>query len=197
MNFSQFQLDLKEHTTKAHQEAESHPFMQSMINGTYNKEQLLQFLVNLYPVYVIVEQRLLKEKIKDLPELKRSSLIELDINKLIEELNISKPSPLLTPRTCMLAWISNCWAKPVSLLKAELYSRWLADFYGGRMLSKTVSPCSMYMCDKPKEVIDAVRSVLDELNENEEITNEDIIQEVISFFNLHTELFDEIYNGNS
>lgn len=196
MNFSQFQLDLKERTTEAHRNAESHPFMQSMIAGTHKKEQLLQFLVNILPIYTVVEERLLGEKINTVPDLRRSLLIENDINVLVQELNVPKTSPLLTPLLCARAWINNCWAKPTSLLKAELYSRWLADFYGGRMLAKTVTPSAMYSSENPKQVIETVRAVLDEPNENN-ITNEDIIQEIISFFNLHIELFDEIYNGNS
>lgn len=196
MNFSQFQLDLKEQTTDAHRNAENHPFMQSMIAGTHKKEQLLQFLVNILPIYTVVEEKLIKEKINDVPDLKRSLLIENDISLLVDELKVSKDSPLLTPLLCARAWISNCWAKPTSLLKAELYSRWLADFYGGRMLAKTVTPSSMYTSENPKQVIEAVRSILDEPNEDN-ITNEDIIQEIISFFNFHIELFDEIYNGNS
>jgi heme oxygenase len=197
MNFSQFQLDLKEHTTKAHQEAESHPFMQSMINGTYNKEQLLQFLVNIYPIYSVVEQRLLQDKIKDSPELKRTDLIERDINTLIPEIINLKNSSILTPLVCTCAWVSNCWAKPTSLLKAELYSRWLADLYGGKMLMRRVVPSSMYIFENTKQTMESIRDILDEPNKDENITNEDIIQEVISFFNFHIELFDTIHNGIS
>jgi heme oxygenase len=168
-----------------------------MINGTHKKEHLLQFLVNIYPVYSVVEQRLLQDKIKEAPELKRSELIESDINNLIAEVITIKNANILTPLECTCAWVSNCWAKPKSLLKAELYSRWLADLYGGRMLSKTTTPSSMYIFENPKQTIEAIRAVLDEPNTNQEITNDDIIQEVISFFDFHVEMFDEIYNGSA
>jgi len=197
MNYSQFQLDLKERTQESHKSAENHPLMQSMINGTHSKEHLLQFLINLYPVYSVVEQRLLQDKIKEVPELKRSELIENDINNLIPEVITFKNVKILVPLKSTCAWVSNCRAKPASLLKAELYSRWLADLYGGRMLMKTVTPSSMYICKDPKQIINAIRDILDEPNKDLEITNDDIIQEVISFFNFHIELFDEIYNGIS
>jgi heme oxygenase len=154
-------------------------------------------LINLYPIYSVVEQRLLQNKIKEAPELKRSELIENDINNLIPDVITLKNVKILVPLKSTCAWVSNCWAKPTSLLKAELYSRWLADLYGGRMLMKTVTPSSMYVCENPKQTINAIRDILDEPNKDIEITNDDIIQEVISFFNFHIELFDEIYNGNS
>lgn len=197
MNYSQFQLELKERTQEAHKRAENHPLMQSFIKGDYKKEHLLQFLVNIYPFYSIVEQRLLQKKINNVPELKRTDLIEQDINVLIPEIINFKNSYILTPLVPTCAWANNSKVKPASLLKAELYSRWLADFYGGRVLAKTVSPSSMYSSENPKQVIEAVREVLDEPNTSAEITNENIIQEVISFFDLHVEIFDLISNGSA
>lgn len=197
MNISPFQQKLKEQTLEAHKKAEQHPLMQSFINGTYTKEHLLQFLVNLYPIYSVVEQRLLKEKIKITPDLKRTELIEKDINSLIKEILTFKNSYILVPDVSIQAWVNNCQTKPVSLLKAELYARWLADFYGGRMMSRTLSPNHMYESVNPGDVISTVRQILDEPNFSENITDEDIIQEVLSFFDLHLEFFDSIYNGNT
>lgn len=194
MNYSQFQLDLKELTQDAHKKAENHPLMQSFIKGEYKKEHLLQFLVNVYPIYSIVEQRLLQTKIKQVPELKRTTLIESDINDLIPSVINFKNAQILVPLISTCAWVNNCRSKPVSLLKAELYSRWLADLYGGRMLAKTTSPNSMYTFLNPKSVIEIVRDILDEPIKDENIAHEDIIQEVISFFDFHVELFDEILN---
>jgi heme oxygenase len=196
MYFSPLQIKLKEQTSEAHRNAEQHPLMQSLINGTYTKEHLLQFLVNLYPIYSVVEQRLLSEKIKQTPDLKRTDLIEQDINALITDVINIRNVHLLSPLDSVCAWVSNCWAKPVSLLKAELYSRWLADFYGGRMMVKTVTPNAMYSSSNPAGVITAVREILDEPNNSTDVTEDDIIQEVLSFFDLHVEFFDQIYNGS-
>lgn len=197
MNISLFQQKIKEQTLTAHKKAEQHPLMQSFMDGTYTKENLLQFLINLYPIYAIVEQRLLKDKIKNIPELKRTSLIERDIDILISEVLKFKKTNLLVPYACVQAWVNNCQKKPVSLLKAELYSRWLADFYGGRMMARIMQPNNMYFSEDYQNVITAVREVLDEPNESINITEEDIIQEILSFFDLHLEIFDLIYNGNT
>ncbi len=198
MTQSSFQQNLKEKTKDLHSQAEQHPLMQSFINGTYIKEHLLQFLINIYPIYSVVEQRLLQEDIKEMPELKRSELIEKDINTLIPEVitNI-KNAPLLAPLDCTCAWVSNCWKKPISLLKAEFYSRWLADLYGGRMLTKTVTPHAMYTCEDYQSTIAAIRNKLDQPLANSDVTEEDIIQETLSFFEFHLELFNEIYNGST
>lgn len=197
MNLSSFQQKIKEKTKDIHSRAEQHPLMQSFINGTYTKEHLLQFLVNMYPVYSVVEQRLLGDKIKETPELKRTELIESDINNLIPDVINVKTSHFLTPLGCTCGWVSNAWAKPKDFLKAELYSRWLADFYGGRILTKTVIPHAMYVAENPNVVISSVREILDLSNENPNISGDDIIDEIISFFDFHLELFDTIYNGSS
>jgi heme oxygenase len=194
---SLFQQNLKETTKELHSQAEQHPLMQSFINGTYTKEHLLQFLINIYPIYSVVEQRLLQEDIKEMPELKRSELIEKDINTLISEIVNIRNAHLLAPLVCTCAWVSNCWKKPVNLLKAEFYSRWLADLYGGRMLTKTVTPHAMYTCGDYQSTITAIRNKLDQPLTNSDITEEDIVQETLSFFEFHLELFNEIYNGNS
>jgi heme oxygenase len=198
MNLSPFQQKIKESTQQIHSEAEQHPLMQSFINGTYTKEHLLQFLINILPIYSVVEQRLLQENIKELPGLKRTELIEKDINSLIPEVITNlKNVYLLTPLDCTCAWVSNCWKKPIDLLKAEFYSGWLADFYGGRMLTKTVIPHAMYTCNDYGTTITAIRNKLDQPLIDSNITEEDIIQEILSFFEFHLELFDEIYNGNT
>lgn len=194
MNLTPFQAQLKESTKEAHSKAEQHPLMQSMINGTVSKEHLLQFLVNLYPIYSVVEQRLLFNDIKNNSELRRTERIEKDINTLIKEIINVKNLHLLTPLPCTCAWVSNCWKKPVELLKAELYCRWLADLYGGKMLAKTVVPSEMYVCENAQETIALVRSLVEVANNS---AQEEIIQEALSFFDFHVELFDDIYNGNT
>jgi heme oxygenase len=193
MNFSPFQKNLKEKTEAIHSQAEQHPLMQSFISGTYSREHLLQFLVNMYPIYSVVEQRLLGDKIKLNAELKRTELIESDINELIPDIINLKNSYILGPLDCTCAWVSNAWKKPADLLKAELYSRWLADFYGGRVLTRTVIPHAMYVAENPASVITSVREILDA--PNTDVTEDEIINEVIAFFDFHLELFDRIYNG--
>jgi len=197
MTVSLFQQNIKEKTKELHSKAEQHPLMQSFINGSYTKEHLLQFLVNLYPIYSVVEQRLLIEEIKLCSEIKRSQLIEQDINILIKEIINVKNAHLLIPLPLTCSWVNNAWAKPAELLKAELYSRWLADLYGGRMISKTVTPNAMYSCNDYLVNINFVREIIDKPINDSNISEKDIIEETLSFFDFHIELFDEIYNGTS
>jgi heme oxygenase len=197
MNISSFQQKLKEQTTAVHQKAEQHELMQSFIQGTYTKEHLLQFLVNIYPIYSVVEQRLLVSYFKDVPELKRTHLIENDIVSLTKEVEEINNKNILTPLDCTCGWVSNSWEKPIDLLKADLYSRWLADLYGGRMLKMMLFPHAMYEADEPIKIITTVREILDTPNINSNITNDDIIDEVVCFFDFHLELFDHIYNGST
>lgn len=196
MNVSPFQQKLKEQTLEAHKKAEQHPLMQSFINGTYTKEHLLQFLVNIHQIYFVVEQRLLSEKIEQVHDLKRSDLIEEDINSLIKEVITFKNFHLLTPTFDAHSWACNCYNKPKSLLKAELYSRWLADFYGGKMIARTVTPNQMYTTKgDTAKIITTVREILDEPIEGEDVSEEDIIHETQMFFDLHLRVFDFIYHG--
>jgi heme oxygenase len=187
MNLSELQIDLKEQTKDLHTQAEQHPLMQSFINGTYTREHLLSYLVNLYPIYSVVEQRLLKNT-NDV-ELKRTPFIEKDMHFLINEFYENKK--LLTPLDITCEWIGNCWSKPMSLLKAELYTRWLGDLYGGRMLMQTVTPNAMFFCHDIPGTIQKIRNIIDEPNNN--IKNDDIINETKKAFNFYLALFDQIY----
>jgi heme oxygenase len=198
MNVSTFQQKIKEQTAEAHKKAEQHPLMQSFINGTYTKEHLLHFLINLHPLYTVVEERFLKDKINLYPDLKRTNLIEQDINVLIPEIVDFKKLNLLIPTKEVKTWVDNSQNKPVSLLKAEFYTRWLADFYGGRVLSNTIKPNSMYLSkEEPFSVITTIREIVDESNECKEVTEEDIIQETLKVFDLHLLFFDFIYYGTT
>jgi hypothetical protein len=69
--------------------------------------------------------------------------------------------------------------------------------YGGRMLKMMLFPHAMYEADEPIKIITTVREILDTPNINSNITNDDIIDEVVCFFDFHLELFDHIYNGST
>jgi heme oxygenase len=196
MNLSSFQQKLKEATQEIHSTCENHPFMQSMIKGTVTQEQHLKFLSNVLPLYGVVEQRLLCEDISKIPDLKRTDYIEQDVNTIVSNfVDREILVEVLSPSGYTCEWVSKAWTKPVELLKAELYTRWLADFYGGRILAKSLSPNNSYTCSNPQAVITHIRQILDE--PLLKITEDDLINETNSFFNYHLVLFDEIINGNS
>lgn len=196
MNLSLFQQKLKSATQEVHSACENHPFMESMINGTVTKEQHLKFLSNVLPLYSVVEQRLLSDDIIKVKDLKRTDYIEKDINIIVADtLDREILVNSLTPFQSTCGWLSKAWTKPTDLLRAELYTRWLADFYGGRILAKSVSPNISYTCSEPQNVISYIRTLLDK--PLKDVTEEELINETISFFNYHLVLFDEIVNGDA
>jgi hypothetical protein len=167
-----------------------------MIKGTVTQEQHLKFLSNVLPLYSVVEQRLLKEDLTKIHDLKRTDYIEQDINTIVSNfVDREILVDALSPFACTCEWVSKAWTKPVELLKAELYTRWLADFFGGRILAKSLSPNNSYTCNNPQSVISYIRDTIDKPLVN--ITEEDLINEVNAFFNYHLVLFDEITNGSA
>jgi heme oxygenase len=187
MNISNLQLRLKNETSELHSKAENHPIMQSFVTGDFSLNDLMKFLVNILPLYQVVEQRLLKLDIIDNPELKRSTQVQKDIDKLIENgvgLNFGL-SDVTTK------WIAHCWDKNPALLKADLYVRWLADFYGGRVLSKSQDPYNqMYTANDPSRVIGNVRSIVDRDTFYVNPSEDEIVEEAKDVFQFHVDLFE-------
>lgn len=189
------QLRVKQETLELHKGAEDHPLMVSFIKGNYEETKLLQFLVNIRPTYNVVEERLLPTGIFKNSELRRTPAITKDIKTLTAKHINAGNINILRPLKITEEWLSRAWIKPVSLLKADLYVRWLADFYGGRLLSAKLAPFNqMYKCENPQDVISDVRGLIDITGDS--ISDDDFINEVNAFFKYHVELFDVI-NGNS
>jgi heme oxygenase len=184
---NELQTRLKEETASLHRESEQHPLMQSFVDGSFKKEHLLEFLINLVPVYQVVEQRLLFREIIDIPDLKRSAQIQKDIDKLITDTGITT----FKVREVTERWVASSWKKNLYLLKADLYLRWLADFYGGRILAKSQAPYNeTYNAKDPGAVITAVRYIL--TKDTPDLYNDSIVNETKAFFKFHIELFDKI-----
>lgn len=193
MDISSFQKNLKDKTSSLHTQAENHPIMQSFVNGSFKKEHLLRFLINVKPCYDVVEQRLLQPHICKLPELRRTVEIQKDIELLSKDFDPSHLGDLLTPFECTDLWVGWCWTKPVEMLKSELYVRWLADLYGGRIMARGMGEyVNTVTFKQSKEVIVCVRALLDKTNI---VTSEDdIIEDTLQFFDYHLELFTSIQN---
>jgi heme oxygenase len=184
---SNLQARLKTETQELHSAAENHPIMQSFVKGEYSPTDLIKFLVNILPLYQVVEQRVLTLDIIDTPELKRSTQIQKDIDKLIEDgVGINFTLSDVTRKR-----IAYCWDKNTALLKADLYVRWLADFYGGRVLSKSLAPYNnAYESNDPARVISSVRSIMERDTYNVNPSDDEIIDEAKDVFQFHIDLFD-------
>lgn len=196
MEKSEFQTQLKEQTTELHRQAENHPVMQSFVTGTFKKKDLLRFLVNVKPCYDVVEQRLLQSYIMRNSDLKRTPFIEKDISALALDFTTEELGEILTPYECTDLWVAWCWAKPKEMLKAELYVRWLADLYGGRMMAKSMGDYTNTVdFADPKRAITEIREILD--TPNTVTTTDEIIEDTLKFFDYHLELFTAIQNEQS
>lgn len=195
MERSELQQRLKNETKSLHDLAENNVIMKSFIDGTFKLRHLLRFLVNIKPVYDVVEQRLLQPYIAINPDLKRSELIQQDINALAKHFNSVDDNIgyLLTPLEVTDLWVGWSWSKPKDMLKAELYTRWLADLYGGRMMIKNMGEFAKSLeFNSVQKAISDVRSILD--THSIDVTNDDIIEEAKKVFEYHVELFTAIEN---
>lgn len=183
---------LKAETLEQHKEAEYHPIMQSFVSGNYKKEHLLCFLVNILPIYQIIEQRLLSEQILKNRELERSPLIQKDIMMIETDLGIDGISKKnITPFKHTQCKVSDLWIEDEDALKACLYVRWLADLYGGRILGKSVSPYNnMYNYETPSKTIEDIRNIVG--SKSKYITDNMLILKAREFFIFHVELFNLI-----
>jgi len=191
MQISEFQKELKETTQLSHTDAENHPIMQTFIKGNFEKKNLLRFLSNVKSLYYVVEQRLLQQNIIFNEDLLRTSKIEKDIELLKKEFSKDELKDLLTPYECTDLWVAWCWSKPRHMLKADLYVRWLADLYGGRIMAKSMgeykNTCSF---DDPGRTISEIRDIIEKCEDGSE--REEIINESVECFNYHIDLFDQI-----
>jgi heme oxygenase len=163
--------------------------MHSFVIGKFSTQDLLKFLINTLPLYQVVEQRLLRDDILVNPDLKRSTQVQKDIDALIAVHgdgiygSISKVTE---------QWLAHCWTKNTALLKADMYVRWLADFYGGRILAKSQDPYNqMYKSENPGKVISDVRSILDRTSYWEAPTDDEMINEAKNVFQYHIDLFND------
>jgi heme oxygenase len=194
MERSPLQTRLKDETMKLHMEAENHPLMKAMAEKTITKQQLLRLFVNLRTIYDVVERRLLQPYIIKNSELCRTAQIDKDIAALASEMSTEELGDLLTPLECTDLWLGWSWTKPKDMLKAELYTRWLADLYGGRILAEKIAPYNNHVqWIEPSKAMADIRTILDITNI---VSNEDdIVEEAIKVFDFHKELFTAIQNA--
>jgi hypothetical protein len=163
--------------------------MHSFVIGKFSTNDLLKFLINVLPVYQVVEQRLLKDDIISNPDLKRSIFVQRDIDALIANHGDGLYGSI---SDVTKKWLAHCWTKNTSLLKADLYVRWLADFYGGRILAKSQDPYNqMYTVENPGKAIGDVRSILARETSWVEPTDDELIEEAKNCFQFHIDLFND------
>jgi heme oxygenase len=205
--------ELKEQTSELHTKAEEHPLMQGFRNSVYDKKHLLQYFVNLRPVYETVEQRFLIPYIHKNFDLCRSRLVSKDIAVLYKEERVAGDFDIkiFKLKECTTKWVTSQWEQSSDLLVSDLYVRWLADMYGGRVFAKTLAPYNNTFVFKDAAL--AIQDVKEAIKEHSSIAynmgvdsfynynwkDVDVKQKIIihrakEFFQYHIDLFDAIYN---
>ena len=197
------QKELKEQTYELHKQAENHPVMASFIKGEYKKEQLLQTLVNLRPIYETVEQRLLVPHIHNNFDLCRSRLISKDIANVYKDLCKEGVDVVkyLTIFNSTERWVSDQWICSSTDLVADFYVRWLADLYGGRMLARSLSPyANSYSFTDVQNTMKNIRDIIVSCADYMESSAEDAVNRIVErakcFFQYHVELFNTIESNS-
>jgi hypothetical protein len=86
------------------------------------------------------------------------------------------------------------WVKYLGSLRSDLYLRWLADFYGGRILAKSQAPYNeTYQANDPAKVINEVRHIL--TKDFDKVSDDDVVLLTKEFFQFHIDLFEEIWTN--
>jgi heme oxygenase len=172
---------LREYTNAKHREAEARPFVQYMLNGNIKKEHYALFLQQMYIVYSNIEYFAeMSHLLTDLPDIKRASYIEQDL----QELNYSiSNKPLLSTEKYRQRIVDLYYGNKKELILAHIYVRHMGDLYGGKIISKRVpgSGKAYQFEDRPKLIknLDAKLSL-------------DIVEESLLAFDYSMAIFDEL-----
>lgn len=180
-----FAKKLKAETRKNHNEIEAHPFIRKLILGTISDEEYFAYIENLYPIYSIVESRLLYPERYKL--LRRTAEISNDVRAYQLLLNVNSTYKIFSKD-----WIESCLAKDEFGLTSEFYIRWLGDLYGGQIMSKNFKYNSML---KFKNVRSCIRSAR-ELIENIAINRQDEFIDLVRVsYGKNLELAENLYRA--
>lgn len=170
---------LKEDTKQLHDLAESHPFNAQLMSGKLKDLNYFVYLHNMFPVFSYLERRMNLSG-----ELVRSPLMHCDIMRYSKEGSVIEGKDLV-----YFDWISEIGKMPDKMLPAILYVEWLKDAYGGQMISKYVKHNSHLCFNKAKNVIMAVRSLIDQVEPED---HDEFVNQVNKVYENHTKILDKI-----
>ena len=209
-----FSIEIREKTRKSHRMVENAAFIRGFLRGYVNPLNYLQLITDYALVYEKMEEEILKTKahcpvVEQLyfPQLFRASLLHQDIHFFTQALRIKRnirPTPSAEIYRNHIGKIAETFPY---LLAAHIYTRYLGDLSGGRILRKILSralslegPEGLAFYEFPE--IDSLpefkahfRSQLDSLQANT-FQKEEIIGEANLVFHFNGGLFSEL-KGNS
>jgi heme oxygenase len=156
-------MSLKEATAELHSQAEKMEFNQRMFRGELNKGEYLQYLQNMFHVFVALEVKGLPHK-----KLNRVHNFVTDVNELNGNEGIGVLNEALPATIEYFQYINNLHPEQV---KPHIYLNYLALAYGGQMMkSKVHGSGTIYDFEDMQEVVGSIRAIqkdewADEVNE--------------------------------
>jgi len=124
-----FSKKVKLETEANHDAIEQHPFVDLIIKGKMTDLQYAAYLSNVYPVYDIVEKKLLAPQ----SILARTNYIRKDIEQYSNFLNTDLSRLYVNDE-----WVQKLKSGDEVDVLAAFYIRWLGDLYGGQILAKNI-----------------------------------------------------------
>jgi len=124
-----FAKRIKLETKANHDVIEQHPFIDLIIKGKMTDLQYAAYLSNVYPVYDIVESKLLTPK----SILARTNYIRKDIEQYSNFLKTDLSRLYVNDE-----WVQKLGSGDELDVLAAFYIRWLGDLYGGQILAKNI-----------------------------------------------------------
>ena len=124
-----FSRRVKLETKANHDAIEQHPFVDLIIKGKMTDLQYAAYLSNVYPVYDIVEKKLLAPQ----SILARTNYIRKDVEQYSNFLNTDLSRLYVNDE-----WVQKLESGDELDVLAAFYIRWLGDLYGGQILAKNI-----------------------------------------------------------
>ena len=182
---NEFSKKIKKETKIKHDNIEKHSFFQDMISGDLDDFKYAVYLANLLPIYKAVEMFLFINNNNN--DIVQSKKVQNDLNNYSKHLNFNfNDSSLLFYNS----WLSYFFTKDDFYKKTELYTRWLADMYGGQIIKRNIRFNSKYDFDNLRDNIKIIRKLIEK---DLDSTNVDkFIEEVNKTYDFHKDLVEKI-----
>jgi heme oxygenase len=145
-------MNLKEATAELHSKAEKMEFNQRMFRGELNRGEYLQYLQNMFHIFVALESKGLPTK-----KLNRVHNFVMDINELNGSEGIGTLGEAIKPTVDYFQYLNNLHPEQ---LKPHIYLNYLALAYGGQMMkSKVPGSGTIYDFEDMQEAVGSIRAI--------------------------------------
>jgi len=176
-----FAKHIKISTKLEHDNIEKHPFVDNLIKGKLTDTQYACYLLNLIPIYDVIENRLNLDN-----SLRRSNLMRQDLDRYQKLLGS------LGDMFFYHDWLKNLFDKDVFSITSDFYIRWLGDLYGGQILSKNIRFNNHL---KFKDVRSSIRHARSLIELNAKGREEEFISLIKDSYSHNYKLVDTLYNN--